>query len=219
MPTRQHYYEELNKLQMRIKEMGSYVLKALEQSYRAFSERDESLARETIDSDSAINKLELNIDEQCAVLIAEEQPVARDLRLIINAMRVGHTLERIADNAVHIAKGTLRLSGERDIMPVIDLKKVAEIAIGMVRDSLDVFLSLDRQQAVEIAKRDDAVDAIYADFFKDCLSSMQEDPDKVSKALTLLFVCRRFERIADHATHICEGAIFVETGEYVDLNL
>jgi phosphate transport system protein len=113
----------------------------------------------------------------------------------------------------------LRLSGERDIVPIIDLKKVAEIAIGMVRDSLDVFLSLDRQQAMEIARRDDAVDAIYAEFFKDCLGSMKEDPEKISKALTLLFVCRRFERIADHATHICEGAIFVETGEYVDLNL
>jgi phosphate transport system protein len=219
MPTRQHYYEELNKLQMRIKEMGTYVVKALEQSYRAFEGKNEALARETIDHDSMINKLELNIDEQCAVLIAEEQPVARDLRLIINAMRTSHTLERIADNAVHIAKGALRLSGEPLVKPIVDLSRVAEISIGMVRDSLDVFLSLDREHAKEIAHRDNEVDAIYAEFFKDCISSMQEDPMVVSQALTLLFVCRRFERIADHATHICEGAVFVETGEYVDLNL
>jgi phosphate transport system protein len=219
MPTRQYYYEKLNRLQMRIKEMGTYVVKALEQSFQALDGRDETLARETIDHDSMINKLELNIDEQCAILIAEEQPVARDLRLIINAMRTSHTLERIADNAVHIAKGALRLSGEKYEKPLIDLKKVAEISIGMVRDSLDVFLSLDRAHAEEIAMRDNEVDAIYAEFFKDCMSSMKEGPSRVSQALTLLFVCRRFERIADHATHICEGAIFVETGEYVDLNL
>jgi len=219
MPTRQHYYEELNKLQMRIKEMGTYVVKALEQSYSAFEKRDSALASETIERDRMINKLELGIDEQCAVLIAEEQPVARDLRLIINAMRTSHTLERIADNAVHIAKGALRLAGEPLVRPIVDLGRVANISIGMVRDSLDVFLSLDREQAKEIAGRDNEVDAIYARFFKDCVSSMQEDPAGVSQALTVLFVCRRFERIADHATHICEGAVFVETGEYVDLNL
>jgi phosphate transport system protein len=219
MPTRQHYYEELDKLQIRIKEMGTYVVKALEQSYQAFHGINESLARETIDRDGMINKLELGIDEQCAILIAEEQPVARDLRLIINAMRTSHTLERIADNAVHIAKGTLRLSGERLIKPLGDLGRIAEITIGMVKGSLDVFLSLDLEHAREIAVRDNEVDAIYAEFFKDCISSMKEDPSRVTQALTLLFVCRRFERIADHATHICEGAIFVETGEYVDLNL
>jgi phosphate transport system protein len=219
MPTRQHYYEELNKLQMRIKEMGTYVLKSLEQSYQALDSKNETLAHETIERDHMINKLELNIDEQCAILIAEEQPVARDLRLIINAMRTSHALERIADNAVHIAKGALRLSGEQYVKPLIDLRNVAEISIGMVKGSLDIFLSLDRAQAEEIARRDNEVDEIYAEFFKDCMFSMQEDPSRVAQALTLLFVCRRFERIADHATHICEGAIFVETGEYVDLNL
>jgi len=219
MPTRQHYYEQLNKLQMHIKEMGAYVVKALEQSVRALNDRDALLAGEVVDHDSSINKLELNIDKECAILIAEEQPVARDLRLILNAMRTSHTLERIADNAVHIAKSVLRLEGENFIAARGDMQRAAGIAIGMVRDSLDVFLSLDRAQAEEIAKRDNEVDAIYSAIFKEMISRMEHNPKNVSHALSLLFVCRRFERIADHATHICEGAIFVETGEYVDLNL
>ena len=219
MPTRQHYYEQLNKLQMHIKEMGAYVVKALEQSVRALNDRDARLAGEVVDHDSSINKLELNIDKECAILIAEEQPVARDLRLILNAMRTSHTLERIADNAVHIAKSVLRLEGENFIAVRGDMQRAAGIAIGMVRDSLDVFLSLDRAQAEEIAKRDNEVDAIYSAIFKEMISRMEHNPKNVSHALSLLFVCRRFERIADHATHICEGAIFVETGEYVDLNL
>ena len=99
------------------------------------------------------------------------------------------------------------------------MQRAAGIAIGMVRDSLDVFLSLDRAQAEEIAKRDNEADAIYSAIFKEMISRMEHNPKNVSHALSLLFVCRRFERIADHATHICEGAIFVETGEYVDLNL
>jgi len=219
MRMRQHYREQLEKLQLHVKEMGSYVVKALEQSIQAFNRKDIRLAEEIIKHDSAINRLELNIDEECAILIAGEQPVARDLRLIINAMRTSHTLERIADNAVHIAKSTIRLGGEDFSHKADDILKVADIAIGMVRDSLDVFLSLEHSRAEEIAKRDNEVDTIYALILKNCISTMQQDPSKVSQALTLLFMCRRFERIADHATHICEGSIYVETGEYVDLNL
>jgi phosphate transport system protein len=134
-------------------------------------------------------------------------------------MRTSHTLERIADSAVHIAKGVLRLSGTSCGCAISGIQQLADIAIGMVRGALDVFLSLNRVEAERIGMRDDEVDSIYARIFRDCVSTMQEDPSTISQALTLLFVCRRLERIADHATHICEGAIFVESGEYVDLNV
>jgi phosphate transport system protein len=219
MPTRQRYYEQLDKLQLHIKEMGAHVVKALEQAVRAYNAMDVRLAQEIVDHDSMINRLELDIDEECAILIAEESPVARDLRLILNAMRTSHTLERIADNAVHIAKSALRLAGENTIRTIAGMRELADIAVGMVRSSLEVFLSLDRARAEEIGRRDSQVDSIYARVFQDCTAAMKQDSSMISQALTLLFVCRRLERIADHATHICEGAIYVESGEYVDLNL
>jgi phosphate transport system protein len=219
MPTRQRYYEQLDKLQLHIKEMGAHVVKALEQAVRAYNAMDVRLAQEIVDHDSMINRLELDIDEECAILIAEESPVARDLRLILNAMRTSHTLERIADNAVHIAKSALRLAGENTIRTIAGIRELADIAVGMVRSSLEVFLSLDRARAEEIGRRDSEVDSIYARVFQDCTAAMQQDSSIISQSLTLLFVCRRLERIADHATHICEGAIYVESGEYVDLNL
>jgi phosphate transport system protein len=219
MPTRQRYYEQLNSLQLHIKEMGSHVVKALEQSMHALDTMDLRTAQDIVDGDSSINKLELDIDEECAILIAEESPVARDLRLILNAMRTGHTLERIADSAVHIAKSALRLEDKSRGFTISGIQQLADISIGMVRGSLDVFLSLDRAEAERIGMRDNEVDSIYARIFQDCVSTMQADPSTIGQALTLLFVCRRLERIADHATHICEGAIFVESGEYVDLNL
>jgi phosphate transport system protein len=219
MPTRQRYYEQLDKLQLHIKEMGAHVVKALEQAVRAYNALDVRLAQEIVDHDSMINRLELDIDEECAILIAEESPVARDLRLILNAMRTSHTLERIADNAVHIAKSALRLAGENTIRTIAGMRELADIAVGMVRSSLEVFLSLDRARAEEIGRRDSEVDSIYARVFQDCTAAMQQDSSIISQSLTLLFVCRRLERIADHATHICEGAIYVESGEYVDLNL
>ena len=219
MPTRQRYYEQLDKLQLHIKEMGAHVVKALEQAVRAYNAMDVRLAQEIVDHDSMINRLELDIDEECAILIAEESPVARDLRLILNAMRTSHTLERIADNAVHIAKSALRLAGENTIRTIAGMRELADIAVGMVRSSLEVFLSLDRARAEEIGRRDTEVDSIYARVFQDCTAAMQQDSSIISQSLTLLFVCRRLERIADHATHICEGAIYVESGEYVDLNL
>jgi phosphate transport system protein len=199
--------------------MGVQVVKALEQSVYALNTMDVRIARDIVEGDSRINRLELDIDEECAILIAEESPVARDLRLILNAMRTGHTLERIADSAVHIAKGVLRLAGKSCGCTISGIQQLADIAIGMVRGSLDVFLSLDRSEAERIGMRDNEVDTIYARIFQDCVTTMKEDPSTISQALTLLFVCRRLERIADHATHICEGAIFVESGEYVDLNL
>lgn len=218
MPIRQRFTEELDKLQRGIVEMGALVVQALEQSVQALTTQDCALANEIIENDPRINQSELRIDDTCALLIAEEQPVARDLRLILNSMRTSHTLERIADNAVHVSKSTVILSAHPYIKPLVDIRKISALAVGMVKDSLDVYVSLDIEKAKEISKRDQKVDAIYADIFKELITQMHKDPDSIDQALTFLFVCRRLERIADHSTHICEGAIYVDTGEYVDLN-
>jgi phosphate transport system protein len=219
MAVRLHFNEELDKLQKQIIEMGAVVLKALEGSIQAYVNKDVKLAREIIERDPRINQSELRIDDRCAVLIAEEQPVARDLRFILNSMRTSHTLERIADNAVHVSKSTLILAEENFPKPLVNIQRIAAIATRMLKDSMDVFVTLDIKSAEEISKRDQEVDRIYAEIFRLLLEIMQKDPQKIHQALTLLFICRRLERIADHSTHICEGVIYVQTGDYVDLNL
>jgi phosphate transport system protein len=219
MPVRQHFSEELDRLQKLIMEMGALVVRALERSVQAYANRDTVLAREIIEQDPGINQSELRIDDTCAVLIAQEQPVARDLRLILNSMRTSHTLERIADNAVHVSKSTLILAEERFKGPLVDIQRIASVTIGMVKDAMDVYASLDTVRAREISVRDREVDSMYAETFKHLLDTMEKNPGMIHYALTLLFICRRLERIADHATHICEGTIYVQNGSYVDLNL
>ncbi|GEM_PF-5032951 len=152
------------------------------------------------------------------LLIAEEQPVARDLRIIINAMRTSHSLGRMADNAVHISKSTITLTEQEYLKPLVQLPRMAEITVGMVKDAIDVFINPNEERAREIALRDKKVDTFYASIFKDLLSLMHEDTEKIEQCMILLFICRRLERVADHTTHICEGAVYVETGEHVYLN-
>lgn len=218
MTMRKHFSNMMNDLQRYIAEMGSLVVEALEQSIEALVNQDVKLAQEIIERDESINQLEIKIKDQCSLLIAEEQPVAGDLRMILNAIRISHSLERIGDDAVHVCKTTIILSKEMYMKPLIDIPVMAKIAIDMVKDALDVYKRFDVERAEEISKRDQRVDEIYSQVFRELLTYMHEDPSKISQAMSLLFVCRRLERVADQVTHICEGIVYVVTGEHVELN-
>jgi phosphate transport system protein len=217
MATRQHYLDELEKLQKGIIEMGALTMKALEQSVEAFRNQDVESARQVIENDEQINRLEVELNEKCAVLIAEEQPVAKDLRIILNAVRACYDLERIADNAVHVSKCTINLADDNYIEPVKGLMEMPEIVFGMLRDSLDVYLSLDTEKAREISMRDRYVDSLYRTLFSELVEYMHAHPDKIDQGLAILFMGRRFERIADHTTHICECEIYTATGKHIEL--
>ena len=217
MPTRQHYLEKLEELQKGIIEMGALTLKALEKSVEAFRNQDTESAQEVIEGDEQINRLEVALNEKCALLIAEEQPVAKDLRIILNAVRACYDIERIADNAVHISKCTINLAEENYIEPVGQLLKMPPIVFDMLRDSLDVYLSLDTEKATEISMRDRHVDRLYSTLFSELVEYMHENPDKIDQGVSMIFMGRRFERIADHTTHICEGAIYTATGRHIEL--
>jgi phosphate transport system protein len=216
--TRLHYTAKMNKLERTIMKMGYMVVKAVERAMEALVNQDAHLANQVIEDDTEINELEIDINNQCTRMIAEEQPVAKDLRIIINAFKMSHSLERIADNGVHIAKSTIRLSGEPYMKPLIDIPRMAGIAIGMLKDSLDAYAQLDCDVAVKISTRDSKVDELYSQIFRELITYMHEDPSKISQAMTLLFICRRLERVADQSTHICEGVHFVAKAEHVELN-
>lgn len=218
MTIRIHFTERMKELEFIIIKMGLMVVKALELSMKALIEQDVELAKNVIDDDIRINELELVINEHCTRLIAEEQPVARDLRIILNALKTSHSLERIGDNAVHISKTTISLCSETYLKPLSDIQKMAEIAIGMVRDSIDSYIEMDSDRAVEVSRRDSMVDELYSKIFRELLTYMHKDPNTIDQAMSLLFICRRLERVADHSTHICEGTIHIATGKHVDLN-
>jgi phosphate transport system protein len=218
MAVRMHYEERMNELERTVVKMGSVVVSKLERSMEALINQDAELANNIIKSDQEIDDLEIDINDQCITLIAEEQPVAKDLRIILSSLKISHSLERIGDNAVHIAKSTIKLSKEPYMKPLIDIPKMAGIAIQMLKDSLDAYVKLDCDCAVEISKRDIKVDDLYSHIFRDLVTHMHDDPAKISQAMLLLFICRRLERVADQSTHICEGIFFVACGKHVELN-
>ena len=218
MTTRIHFNEKLDELQRTIVEMGAKTIKCIEDSILAFVDMDLETSEKIVEEDIALNEMEVIIYDSAAKLIAEEQPVARDLRIILNSIKGSHVLERIADSAVHIAKSTLLLSKEGYVKPLVDIPKMAKITMGMLKDAMDAYGSYDTEAARAIARRDEQVDALYAHIFKELLSYMHEDPGKIEQCMTLLFICRRLERIGDQTAHICEGVIYVAEGKDVDLN-
>ena len=218
MTTRINFNEKLDELQRMIVELGTKTIKSIEESSMAFIDQNIGMSQKIVDEDPNINRMESELYNYSALLIAEQQPVARDLRIILNAIRSGHVLERIADSAVHIAKSTIILHDEGYVKPIVDIPKMVKIALGMLKDAIDAYATYDTDKAREIAKRDIEVDNMYAYIFKELLTYMHEDPSKIEQCMTLLFICRRLERIADQTTHLCEGIIYVAEGKNLDLN-
>jgi phosphate transport system protein len=219
MKTRQHFDDRLMELQKMVLRQGRLVQKQLENGLEAFLNKDLYSANKVIGEDEAINKLQRQIEDYCTLLIAEEQPVARDLRVIINSLHAAYVIERIGDNAVHIAKTTILLAKEDYLKCCFDIPEMGEIAKSMFRDALDVYAKHDVEEARKISSRDEKMDRIYANTFQELTNLADENPETTTLSMSLLFLIRRFERIADHTTHLCEGIIFVETGMREELNL
>ncbi len=218
MTNRHHYLKEIENLQHEILRMGCLMEEAVKKSIKALVMQDAVLAKEVILADDELDELEHRIESHCIRLIATEQPVARDLRIIFTALKIITDLERMADHAVDIAKIAIRLADEQYIKPLIDIPRMADIAISMVKDSLDAYVHQDAAMAEEICKRDDTVDGLYAQIFRELLTYMMQDPQNINQATYFLFVGKYLERIADHATNVCEWVIYVDTGEHKELN-
>jgi len=218
MTIRRHYLKQLDDLQHEILRMGCRVEEAVKKAVEALEKQDVELAQEVIDGDSIFDDMELIIENRCVQLIATEQPVARDLRVILTALKIITDLERIADYAEGIAKIAIRLGNEVYMKPIIDIPKMAELAIGMVNESLAAYVNLDAKKAEEICMRDDEVDSIYSRMFNEIMSYMMDDSKNIKQSTYFLFVSKYLERIADHATNLCEWVIYIVTGERKELN-
>jgi phosphate transport system protein len=185
----------------------------IKETQRALTELDSAAAKRMIAYDHEINRQEVMIDELSLNIIALRQPAARDLRFITLALKVSTDLERIGDLCVNIAERTLELNEEPQLKPYIDLPKMAEAAEGMIVDALEAFLRGDAELAAEVTRRDDYMDQLNVQVFRELLTFMMEDPKTISRATRLIFIGKNLERIADHATNIAEMVIFMVKGK------
>ncbi len=206
---RHHFEGDLEALKRCLLQMGSLIEAQTQKALVSLMERRVEIARTVIEGDAAVNRLQIEIDDRCLKMLALQQPMATDLRLITSAMKMGADLERIGDQAVNIAETSLRLLETAPLKPVIDIAEMSEIAQKMTRDALDSFVRRDAGLARDVLSRDDKVDQLKDRVFRLLLTHMMADPGTIERALGLILISRNLERIADHATNIAEEVIFL----------
>ncbi|MDB5056453.1 MAG: hypothetical protein JWM44_4503 [Bacilli bacterium] len=219
MDTRLSYHQSLVELQSDLLTMGRQVEAQIQSAIESLSDLDAKKARETIENDDQIDDMMLKIEERCLRLIALQQPMASDLRIIGTASKIAVDLERIADHAVDIAKITKHLSGERLIRPLVVIPQMAEIALEMLRESLLAYMEQNVNRAASLAERDDEVDRLYGSLMQDMIGLMSVDMSQNRQLFHLIMVAQFLERVADHTTNIGEGVIYMVTGKRKDLNV
>jgi phosphate transport system protein len=204
-----YFQKELEELKESLLKMATLVQETIRDAIQALVERDSELAQKTFKGEDRINHLEIEIEDMCLKLLALRQPMATDLRFITSAMKIITDLERMGDQAVNIAERVISLNLEPQLKPYIDIPRMAEITQSMVKDVLDAFVNRDPKLARSVCERDDLVDGLNDQVFRELLTYMISDPRTITRAVHLMIVCRCLERIADHATNIAEDVIFM----------
>src|SRR4030043_292831 len=209
MDVHTHFQMELDELKENLLKMATLVEEAINNAVQSLVKRDSELAQKTFQGEDRINKLEITIEDMCLKLLALRQPMAGDLRFITSAMKIITDLERMGDQAVNIAERAVSLNQEPQLKPYIDLPRMAEIAQSMVKDVLDAFVNRNSKLARSVCERDDLVDGLNDQVFRELLTYMISDQKTITRAVHLMIVSRCLERIADHATNIAEDGIFM----------
>jgi phosphate transport system protein len=209
MITETHFQKEMEELKESLLKMAALVEEAIRDAVESLVKRDSNLAQKTMAGEETVNNLEIAIEEKCLKLLALRQPMAVDLRFITSAMKIITDLERMGDQAVNIAERAVSLNQEPQLKPYIDLPRMAEIVQSMVKDVLDAFVNRDSKLARSVCERDDLVDGLNDQVFRELLTYMMSDPKTTPRAVHLMIVSRCLERIADHATNIAEDVIFM----------
>ena len=211
-----HFHEQIDELKGRLLVMSTRAEDLLEQCVDSLINRDEGIAEMVIAGDKELNDLEVEIEQRAVALLALQQPMARDLRFIVGAIKVSNDLERIGDHAVNIAQSASRLiEGAASLRPDPEIEDMARRARTMLADALDAFLRGDGALGREVCKADDAVDALHNSIFRILLTHMLEDARTITPSLELLLVSRNLERVADLATNIGENAVFLAEGKQI----
>jgi phosphate transport system protein len=210
-----HFEQDLEELKQRLLWMGSLAERAVHQAVHAVMDAEESLAEAVLEEEHAINEMQIEIDDRVTRLLALQQPMAVDLRFILAVSRINNDLERIGDQAVNIAQSALRVLRHPQVKPYVDLPRMSELAEGMVRDSLNAMVHGDMELAKAVLSRDDLVDGLRDQMFRELLTYMMENSAVVFPAFELILVAKNLERIGDHATNIAEDVIYIVAGRDV----
>lgn len=208
-----HFEEDMKELRERVLYMGGLAEMMIHQSINALTLRKEELCSDVSAHEEKVNDLHIEIDDRSLKLIALHQPVAHDLRFLIAAIKIGSELERIGDQAVNIAENTIILLKYPLLKPLIDIPRMADIAKGMVKDSLESYVKGDAILARNVILRDNNVDGLKNQIFRELLTYMISDPSTITTALPLILISRNLERVADHATNISEDVIYMIAGK------
>jgi len=204
-----HFADELHLLTARLREMGVAAEAQVSRSMRGLVEADRALLREVIAGDESINRLHLEIDDRAFKLLALFQPVAVDLRSIVSAVKINSDLERIGDLAVNIAEAADRYLSHAPVKPLVDLPKMAQLAVSMLHQALEAFVSEKIALAQSVLAEDDVLDNLKDQVFRDLLQIMIREPQTVEPGLDLILISRHLERVGDHATNVAEDVIFI----------
>jgi phosphate transport system protein len=207
--------EDLKALKEELLEMAGRAEEQIALAVKSLRDREEALACQVLEREAAVNLLDVEIDEMGMRLLALRQPLAADLRFITSAMKISGDLERIGDLAVNIAERTLDLLKNPQLKPLLDIPVMARTAQGMVRDALTAFVNGDDELARRVCERDDVVDQLNNQVFRELLTYMMQDHAAISRAVDLILVGRHLERIADHATNIAEDVIYMVRGKTI----
>jgi phosphate transport system protein len=210
-----HFEQELQDLKEKILRMGGLVEEQVQGALRALTERDSDLARKIIANDRLVNTLDVEVDEESLRLLALQQPAARDLRFITTAMKISTELERISDLAENICERTIELNEEPQLKPYIDIPRMANWSLRMVKESLDAFVNHDADLARKVCTDDDFVDDLTHQLFRELLSFMLENPQTITRAIRITFIAKYLERIADHATNVAELVVYMVEGKII----
>ena len=210
--TDQEFEQELRHLREQLLLMGSHVEGIISASLRALVERDSELAQRTIEADRVVDRLEIEIDGLCLQILARRQPVASDLRFVTMVLKAVTDLERMGDLGVNISERVLELNNETPLKPYVDLPRMADETQMMLREALDAFVAKDADRARRVIARDQIIDDLYAQIFRELLTYMMEESKNVYRATRLQSIAKYLERIADHATNLAELVVFMVKG-------
>ncbi|HET9476450.1 MAG TPA: phosphate signaling complex protein PhoU [Dehalococcoidia bacterium] len=217
--TRTAFDRQLSEIQEDMLVMAGMVESAIERGVEALKDRNVQLAQEIIADDLKINRKRYETEDKCLELIATQQPLAGDLRTIVSVLHITVDLERMGDHAEGIAKIALMLADEPPLKPYVDIPRMADVARGMLMDSLEAFKHRDTQLAREVCNRDDEVDALYDKLYHELIGYMLKDPANIQRATYLIWVTHNLERIGDRVTNICERVVYLVEGHIQEMNV
>lgn len=216
---REEFHRQIEQLQDSVLEMGSMVDRAIERAMQSLLDRDAVLAREVVDGDKRINAKNFECQNACIALLAQQAPLARDLRMIVSVTAIMTDLERIGDHAEGIGRIVIMMQDEPLVKPLIDIPIMAGHAREMLRDAVQAFVDQDVKAAFRVGAADDAVDALYDRIYADLVQIMIGDPSTVEPSTHLLWVAHNLERIADRATNIAERTVYSATGKLPQMDV